>query len=135
MNKEKSHSLILKDTLQRLKGYHYSSGGRIKLVPIPVLLNQLTRQQSRPVLDFLLSEHELNARVHEAKIRVYFRGTTHHFSIFLRNHKKQKANKSVRKVFRHRFRGDLIVMRQGRDNQWVHTRGNDAGLADYVVYK
>ena len=124
-----------KDNLQTLRGIRFSSNGQVGAVPVPVIINTRTRKQSPPVLSSVLGFAHLNPGVHEARISV--QRVVHRFSIFMWNHCRQPKSRSARKVLRKpsKCRGDLIVMRWGRERSWVNTRGDDYRLANYAVFK
>jgi len=83
-----------------------------------------------PWVEGIFEHHRIQPFIHDTFITVRQNGTENIYHIFCQNHCRLPSNNSVRGV----WRGDIIVMREGKDICGVvDMRPQDAGLVDQVI--
>jgi hypothetical protein len=87
-----------------------------------------------PRLDLVLEENRLQPYIHDAIVTIIYRKKETCFHIFVKNHKRLKANRIVEGWKNGgSWRGDILIMRKGLVHEFVGFRGGDAALADFAV--
>jgi len=100
-----------------------------------VLYTQTNAKGRSPRLDLIMDDMKLQPYIHDAIVTVKHKKKSIRFHIFVKNHKKLPLNKSIRRWPQVNWRGDIIVMRKGKNDEFVNIRSGEGVLADFVAKK
>ncbi|KAG6912892.1 hypothetical protein DXG01_011301, partial [Tephrocybe rancida] len=91
-------------------------------------------KRRRPQLEYLLLNHKLQPCYHHAIVIV--KQTNHlmtRWHLFFKNHKYLPNNHTVAQWTPIDWKGDILVLKQGHDKEFVNMQGNDVVLAAFAV--
>lgn len=106
----------------------------------PISKNICTQSNTKgrsPRLDLLLGGEKLQPYIHHALISVKYRGSITQFHVFCKNHRWLGLNKAAIRLVGANctWKGDIMLMRKGKEKEIVGMRTGDARLADFAVKK
>lgn len=89
-----------------------------------------------PMLESYFIGLQIQPFIHDCLLVVHDRRYSHRFRIFCKNHRSLPINPVVEQLGNKLWRGDIIVMRVGKNGSVVNMRGHaDAKLSDFLVKK
>ena len=113
---------------------YLSSTATPKATPVHCLSNR-RYPYSRPDMRYVMGWASVQSYVHDAAVTVVENGKHHRFIVFTKNHKELPYNLAVDRLVgdEAEWRGDIVVVKRGKNGGLVNFRREHNDLADFAV--
>ncbi|KAF8573979.1 hypothetical protein K439DRAFT_1373777, partial [Ramaria rubella] len=106
---------------------------RPRQIHVPMRCSSNSSRRRYPFVESVFEGAVVQPYIHDCLVYVVEGRHTYHFRIFFKRHCRLLVNQAVHPTNGMAFRGDVLVMRVGQQNELVNMRGRDTIVADWVI--